>query len=241
MEMGCQVSDNLRRAIAAFLLIGVSATTAITAIRQYSTAYMMVESSREYALVASFMVVGALVLAVMFPASSRWGFPVLAGSLVVAIAVAIAPKLGLVEHAPLFWRWALMGAVAFPIGVILSQLRNLVPKAKATESDRKRPKIDRKLLHPSRKQKALMTRKPPKILANPDTESPDESAESLMMLNETLEVVRQHRGNMAAAARELRMSAPGIGDRMRRLYKVNPEQVERYAPEWVRRNIKERP
>jgi hypothetical protein len=62
-----------------------------------------------------------------------------------------------------------------------------------------------------------------------------------MMLNETLEVVRQHRGNMAAAARELRMSAPGIGDRMRRLYKVNPEQVERYAPEWVRRNIKERP
>jgi hypothetical protein len=82
MEMGCQVSDNLRRAIAAFLLIGVSATTAITAIRQYSTAYMMVESSREYALVASFMVVGALVLAVMFPASSRWGFPVLAGSLV---------------------------------------------------------------------------------------------------------------------------------------------------------------
>jgi MFS family permease len=233
------MNDNSRNALAAFLLIGVSVTTAITAIRQYSTAYMMVEPSREYALIASFMVVGALILAILFPASSRFGFPVLAGSVVVAIAVAIAPKLGLIEHAPLAWRWALMGAVAFPIGVVVSQLRGFAFGAKVSESQRKLPKATRKSLSIRRPAKALSGGKRPKELANPDSESPNASAEEITTWLETLTVFVDKKGNRAEAARALDMTPPGVSYHLRQLYKVEPDLMEEKVPEWVQRNIKE--
>lgn len=232
------MNDNTRRAFAALLLIGVSVATMITAIRQYSTAYMMVEPSQEYAMIAAFMVVGSIVLAVLFPASTRYGFWVLVVSLITAIAISVAPKLGLIEHAPLLWRVALLLAIALPVGVVVSQMRNFITPPKPAETGRNLIETHAQIDIEEPPDTEEEEGSEPQLLANPDNETAAETAETLIMLNETLDVVRRHRGNMAAAAKELNLTAPGVGRRMQRLYKVNPDQVQRYAPQWVQRNIK---
>jgi hypothetical protein len=150
------MTDNTRRALGAFLLIGVSSAAIVTVLRQYSTAYMMIEPSREYSLIAAFMVVGAVVLLVMMPPSAavKFAFWSVGAAIVAAFAVAAAPKLGLVEHAPLTWRYVLLGAAVSPIAAVLMLFWSLTPKAKVSESDRKLAKVDRKPLRISRKPKA---------------------------------------------------------------------------------------
>jgi hypothetical protein len=234
------MTDNTRRALGAFLLIGVSSAAIVTVLRQYSTAYMMIEPSREYSLIAAFMVVGAVVLLVMMPPSAavKFAFWSVGAAIVAAFAVAAAPKLGLVEHAPLTWRYVLLGAAVSPIAAVLMLFWSLTPKAKVSESDRKLAKVDRKPLRISRKPKAIGDRKRPKELANPDTESGEASAAEMATLLETLTVFVDKGGNRAEAARVLGLTPPGVSDRLRRLYLVEPDLVEEKAPEWVERNIK---
>jgi transcriptional regulator with GAF, ATPase, and Fis domain len=57
-------------------------------------------------------------------------------------------------------------------------------------------------------------------------------------LLETLTVFVDKGGNRAEAARVLGLTPPGVSDRLRRLYLVEPDLVEEKAPEWVERNIK---
>lgn len=234
---------DILRAIGALLVVGVSVTAVITAIRQYSAAYVMIDPSREYALIAAFMTVGALILMTLFPTSSRYGFHIISGSVVIAFAVAAAPKLGLIEHAPLFWRVLVLVATTAPIGAIFFLFRGLTQRAKVGESGRKFRGLlgesDRNRLRlPHPKNKAGEGRAT-QLLANPDTEVHNETAESLAMLNETLYELSKHNGNMAATAKALGMTPPGVGERLKRLYKVSPQQVQQHAPDWVRRNIKE--
>lgn len=237
------MSKNSRNTFGALLLIGVSVTAIITAIRQYSTAYIMVEPSREYAVIAAFMTVGALTLMVLFPTSSRYGFHVISGSIVAAFAVAAAPKLGLVEHAPLFWRIVVLAATTAPIGAVFFLFRNFSQRAKVGESGRKFRRLsgetDRNRLRLPYSKKKAGEGRATQLLANPDNESHNETAESIAMLNETLTVLIDNKGSMAATAKALGLSAPGVGERIRRLYKVNPQQVKLRAPDWVKRNIKE--
>jgi hypothetical protein len=240
--MSDRILDVIRKVITSVLALSVIAASA----RQYAIAYRLTEPDPRWAVVASVVVVGTILLALLYPtnAASRvgfWGLLLAAGA---AWIVNAATPLGLTQYSPLAWRGLILAMVALPAPIAFWVLKEAVapkapPKVKALGSGRKSPKVDRKRFTFGGKPKVTVERKRPQELANPESESPPESIESLVMLNETLEVVRQHKGNMAAAARALGLTPPGVGDRLKRLYKVNPDQVRRYAPEWVKRNIKE--
>jgi hypothetical protein len=220
-----RVSENTRRATGAFLLIGVAAAAVITVLRQYSTAYMMIEPSREYALVAAFMVVGVVTLLVMMPPSLavKLAFWSVGAAIVAAFAVAAAPRLGLIDHAPLTWRYVLLGA----------------PKAKAGESERKLSVTFAETDEEEDEPKAEGEGKRPKEIANPESESAQLSLLEMSPLLETLTVFADNNGNRVRTAELLHLTPPGVSDRLRRLYQIEPDLVKEKAPEWVRRNIKD--
>jgi hypothetical protein len=205
------MSENTRRATGFLFLIGVAAAAVVTVLRQYSTAYMMIEPSREYALVAAFMVVGVVVLLVMMPPSLavKVAFWSVGAAIVAAFAVAAAPRLGLIDHAPLQWRYALLGVGVFPIAAVLMLFWSLAPKAKApkvSESERKSSKAmsesGRKRVAARRPPKAVAAAKAPKELANPDSGGGEISAAEMATLLETLTVFMDRRqpGRSGAAA-----------------------------------------
>lgn len=229
--------NNLNRAFVYLLLLCVSAGASYIVTRLYAPAFVLAQISPDDALVAALVVVGAVVIALMLPKSVATIVMLIGASLSVAagIAGAAALPLGLIDHAPLFWRGLLLGAVSVPMPLIPLLFWAMKPSPKVTESQRRLPKIDRKSLTFDRKQKRLSERKSPKVLANPASES----AEDVALLLETLTAYIDSKGNMAATARALGMTPPGVGDRLRRLYEIEPERVTRDAPEWVKRNIKD--
>jgi hypothetical protein len=238
--MSDRILDVIRKVITSVLALSVIAASA----RQYAIAYRLTEPDPLWASVASVVVVGTVLLALLFPdnTASRvgfWGLLVAAGA---AWIVNAATPLGLTQYSPLVWKGLILAMAALPAPLAFWVLRDAVtpraPEPKALESRRKSPKATRKILGFDGRPKAKVERKRPQELANPESESVPESVESLAMLNETLTVLVDHKGNMASAARALGLTPPGVGDRLKRLYKVNPAQVRRYAPDWVRRNIK---
>lgn len=235
------MSDNARRGFGALFLVGVAAAAIVTVLRQYSTAYMMVEPSREYALVAAFMVVGIVVLLLMMPPSAvvKVAFWSVGAAIVAAFAVAAAPRLGLIDYAPFTWRFIILGAVVFPIAAVLMLFWSLAPKAKVSESQRKLTVAFDEMDDEEDEPKAIGEGRKPKELANPGSESAELSLIEMSPLLETLTVFSDNGGNRVKTAEALGLTPPGVSDRLRRLYQVEPELVTSKAPEWVKRNVKD--
>lgn len=242
-------TENLQRLTVWMLLAGVAFGAVYTVTRMYSAVFMMIQMPYDDSLIASFVVVGSVLIALIIPDSwlSRFIFTMLSLSIFGGMAAALARPLGLLDMYPLFWRWVLLlaGSIPFAMAAVLywSFKRPMEPKVKMSESRRNfrslSGKSDRKRLRVARPPKAIGEPKPIQLLANPESESDDETAESLAILNTTVYTVSKHRGNMAAAAKELKLTPPGVSERLKRLYKLNPEQVQRHAPDWVKRNIKD--
>lgn len=235
-------TENAQRAAVWLLLIGVAMTGGYTMVRMYAPAFQLAQLSRDDALIASLFVVGAVMVALLLPKTLTALAALMGLSLSIAagIAGAAALPLGLIEHAPLFWRGLLLGSVAAPFACTPLLFWNMKPTATPTRLRGNLPQFtgatDRKRITIRRPPKAIGEGSKPQLLANPESEETNETAETLLELNETIETVRKHKGNLTAAAAELKMTRQGVGERLKRLYKVDPRQVERYAPDWAKRH-----
>jgi hypothetical protein len=180
-------------------------------------------------------------LLVMMPPSLavKLAFWSVGAAIVAAFAVAAAPRLGLIDHAPLTWRYVLLGAGVSPIAAVLMLFWSMAPKAKAGESERKLSVTFAETDEEEDEPKAEGEGKRPKEIANPESESAQLSLLEMSPLLETLTVFADNNGNRVRTAELLHLTPPGVSDRLRRLYQIEPDLVKEKAPEWVRRNIKD--
>lgn len=233
--------DSAGRFIGWLAIIAIAGMGTYTISSLYSAVFRMASLSYDDSYIAALAVVFAIVITLFVPESmlSRVVFGIGSLSLIGGVMTALAPSTGLMTTYPLLWGWVGVLSMSLGVGSVFPACwavsKVLRGQAKVTEDHRRLPKIDRKSSIESKDRRRLSVRRSSKILANPESQS----VEDVTKLLETLSVFIDNKQNMAATARALGMSPPGVGDRLRRLYELEPERVTRDAPEWVKRNIKD--
>lgn len=259
--------QQLWRVFGTAILVGVVILLVATNTRQFADAYFKVDPSPDWSFAAALMIVGAMVLALMFPqyAASRWGFLGLATALVAAVAINVAGRLDLMEMDPVTWRWISLWFSALPFGlvalIVWSQVVNLVQPilgivTPETDTDtigetarnlvsgvtpeRKLTGVSRKSLQrPPEGFGVKLTLTPGETKGDTDTETPPDTATDTRILKRTLAKLQQQGGDVSAAARELGLSRTGVNKQIKRLYAIDPDAVKKAVPNWVARNIKD--
>jgi hypothetical protein len=116
--------DGLRKLITGTLAIMVM----IASTRQYAIAYRLTEPDPRWAFVASVVVVGTILLALLYPANAAsrvgfWGLLLAAGA---AWIVNAATPLGLTQYSPLVWKGLILAMAALPAPLAFWVLRDAV-------------------------------------------------------------------------------------------------------------------
>ena len=261
------ILQKLDEVVAPLLTILVIALMVAIISKSYMEVYLLVGSYADWAFWAAMMVCGTFILAALNP-HTHYAFVnylILALTAMGAIAITSAPALGLIQSAPVEWRWAILVVTTLPFGnalyitwarmaVYVKPTVTVQPQVKqiasGSESDRKSlPKpteskgllgfIGRVLIQKPKQPKALTGAGETDSNSETDGDSESETNQALYTTLSTLATIGSNggEGSVSAAAERLGISRTWVNEQLKELYKIDPERVEQRVPNWVKRNM----